>query len=92
MSIVTVYSTGPSCQRCRLTCRRLDELGIRYDLVELHDEHNAALRAYLVDELGFAEAPVVVVDGESCGAWSGFRPDRIDDLAKRAMVSAARVR
>jgi len=29
MTDVTVYSTGPSCQRCRLTCQRLDKIGIR---------------------------------------------------------------
>lgn len=83
MSTVTVYSTGPSCQRCRLTCRRLDELGIRYDLIEIHEEHNAAIRDYLIDELGFAEAPVVVIDADHEDSWAGFRPDRIDNLAKR---------
>lgn len=76
MTTVTVYSTGPACQRCRLTCRRLDELGIRYDLVEVHEEHNAAVRAFLADELGY----VVVVGGRGKDSWSGFRPDRIDDL------------
>ncbi|MEJ1922240.1 glutaredoxin family protein [Microbacterium sp. KHB019] len=83
MTEVTVYSTGPACQRCRLTCRRLDELGIRYDLIEIHEEHNAALRAYLVDELGYAEAPVVVVGDGPESSWAGFRPDRIDALATR---------
>lgn len=78
MTVVTVYSTGPSCQRCRLTCQRLDALGIRYDLVDIHAEHNAAVRAFLVDELGYREAPIVEA-GDEC--WSGFRPDRIDALA-----------
>jgi glutaredoxin-like protein NrdH len=80
---VTVYSSGPTCQRCRLTCRRLDELGILYDVVEIHEEHSTALRAYLVDELGYTEAPVVVIGDDTDNAWSGFRPDRIDDLARR---------
>lgn len=70
MTVVTVYSTGPSCQRCRLTCQRLDALGIRYDLVDIHAEHNAAVRAFLVDELGYSEAPLV---GDT--RWSGFRSD-----------------
>lgn len=81
MTEVTVYSTGPGCQRCRLTCRRLDELGIRYDLIEIHEEHDAALRAFLVDELGYTEAPVVVVGAGRATTWAGFRPDRIDALA-----------
>ncbi|WP_404473578.1 glutaredoxin family protein [Microbacterium aerolatum] len=83
MTEVMVYSTGPACQRCRLTCRRLDELGIRYDLIEIHEEHNAALRTYLVDELGYVEAPVVVVGDGRDNSWAGFRPDRIDALASR---------
>lgn len=78
MTTVTVYSTGPTCQRCRLTCRRLDELGIRYDLVDMHAEHNAAVRAFLVDELGYREAPVVEAGDVR---WSGFRPDLIDAIA-----------
>lgn len=71
-------SSGPSCQRCRLTCRRLDALGIRYDLVDIRAEHNAAVRAFLMDELGYREAPIVEAGDER---WSGFRPDRIDALA-----------
>lgn len=82
MSEVTVYSTGPSCQRCRLTCQRLDELGVRYDVVELHEAHNAAIRAFLVDELGYREAPIVETDrGQT--RWTGFRPDLIDALGQR---------
>lgn len=75
---VTVYSTGPSCQRCRLTCQRLDALGIRYDVVDIHAEHNAEIRALLVDELGYREAQIVE-NGDT--RWSGFRPDLIDGLA-----------
>lgn len=82
MTDVTVYSTGPSCQRCRLTCQRLEEIGIRYDLVDIHEAHNAAVRAFLVDELGYREAPIVEVD-HGCDRWSGFRPDLIDALAAK---------
>lgn len=83
MTTVTVYSTGPSCQRCRLTCQRLDALGIRYDLVDIHAQYNAALRAFLVDELGYREAPIVEVGADR---WSGFRPDLIDALAEALRV------
>ena len=82
MTDVTVYSTGPSCQRCRLTCQRLDEIGIRYDLVDIHEAHNAGVRAFLVDELGYREAPVVDID-HGRDRWSGFRPDLIHALATR---------
>lgn len=77
MARVTVYSTGPTCQRCRLTCQRLDALGICYDLVDIQAQHNAAVRAFLVDELGYREAPIVEIEDTR---WSGFRPDLIDEL------------
>lgn len=83
MTTITVYSTGPDCQRCRLTCQRLDALGIHFDLVDIHEEHNAAVRAFLVDELGYREAPIVEV-GDT--RWSGFRPDLIDAILKRAIL------
>lgn len=84
MTNITVYSTGPACQRCRLTCQRLDALGLRYDLVDVHDEHNAAVRAFLVDELGSRKAPIVQV-GDA--RWSGFRPDLIETLARENGVA-----
>ncbi|WP_313479886.1 glutaredoxin family protein [Microbacterium sp.] len=84
MTQVTVYSTGPACQRCRLTCQRLDALGIRYDLVDIHDEHNAAVRRFLVEELGYREAPIVQA-GDS--RWAGFRPDFIDGVARGLGIS-----
>jgi hypothetical protein len=34
----------------------------------------------VVDELGYTEAPVVVVDEHD--HWSGFRPDQIDRIAR----------
>ena len=87
MTDVTVYSTGPSCQRCRLTCQRLDEIGIRYDLVNIHEAHNAAIRAFLVDELGYREAPIVDID-HGQNRWFGFRPDLIDALATQLDIVA----
>jgi glutaredoxin-like protein NrdH len=75
---VTVYSR-PDCQQCRLTYVALDRAGIVYTVVDV-TRHDAA-RRYVVDELGHAAAPVVVVDGDPARHWSGFRPDRIAALA-----------
>jgi glutaredoxin-like protein NrdH len=77
---VTVYSR-PDCQQCRLTYVALDRAGIGYTVVDV-TRHDAA-RRYVVDELGHAAAPVVVVDGDPGPVrhWSGFRPDRIAALA-----------
>ena len=81
MVSVTLYTTGPACVQCRLTRRRLDEAGIRYSEIDLSMEVNAAARDYVTEDLGYSQAPIVVVDDEPEHHWSGFRPDRIDHLA-----------
>lgn len=73
---VTVY-TKPSCVQCTATYRALDSKGIEYEVHDL-SEDAAALQA--VKELGYLQAPVVVTDDEH---WSGFRPDKIAELAGR---------
>ena len=84
MEPVTVYTTGPSCVKCTMTKRMLDGAGIPFVEVDVTLNENAAAHAYITDELGYTEAPVVVVDDED--HWSGFRPDKIDELAKRAIL------
>lgn len=74
---ITVYTTGPSCIRCTMTKRVLDQKGLTY--LEVDIRANEQARAYVVDELGYTEAPVVVVTDED--HWSGFRPDHIDRVA-----------
>lgn len=79
----TVYTTGPSCQRCNLTKRAMDKRGLPYVEVDIR-EHPGA-RDYVTEELGYTEAPVVVVeDGTGQDHWSGFRPDQIDRVAAHA--------
>lgn len=73
---VTVY-TKPSCVQCTATYRALDSKGIDYEVLDLSVDEGA-LEA--VKQLGYLQAPVVVTDGEH---WSGFRPDKIDELASR---------
>lgn len=81
MLSVTVYSTGSSCQRCRLTIRKLEEARIRFTVIDVTDADNLAAREFITDDLGYSEAPVVIVDDEPQHHWSGFRPDLIDRLA-----------
>ncbi|GAA1601821.1 glutaredoxin-like protein NrdH [Leucobacter chromiireducens] len=73
---ITVY-TKPSCVQCTATYRALDSKGIEYNVLDLSQDE-AALEA--VKELGYLQAPVVVTDEEH---WSGFRPDKISELASR---------
>lgn len=72
----TVY-TKPSCVQCTATYRALDSKGIEYDVVDLSEDPSAL---ETVKELGYLQAPVVVTDDEH---WSGFRPDKISQLASR---------
>ena len=74
---ITVYTTGPSCGRCTLTKNVLTSKGIEFDEVNIRDNEDA--RTYVVEELGYTEAPVVVVTDED--HWSGFRPDHINRIA-----------
>lgn len=78
MYTVTVYTT-PNCIRCDITRRALDKAGINHRTVDVAAD--PALREYVTAELGYTEAPVVVVDQDADHHWSGFRPDKIKALA-----------
>ena len=73
---ITVY-TKPACVQCTATYRALDSKGIEYEVLDLSQDP-AALEQ--VKALGYLQAPVVITDEDH---WSGFRPDKIDELASR---------
>lgn len=84
---ITVYSQ-PACVQCNATYRWLDRRGLAYEVIDVTTDA-AALAA--VRALGYLRAPIVIVrdaDGTVAAHWSGFDPDRIDDLANRALVAA----
>ena len=68
--MVIVYSK-PACVQCTMTTRALDAQGIEYEMFDVTTDSNALDK---VRELGYMQAPVVVVDMDH---WSGFQPDRI---------------
>lgn len=76
---ITVY-TKPACQPCKQTQRVLDRAGVPYDSQDMsRDLH--ALEA--VRELGYAQAPVVIVSfGDPVQEihWSGLRPDMLQEF------------
>lgn len=75
---VRVYTT-PNCAQCMLTKRLMDTLGIAYAIEDAtQPEAIAALKEY-----GFLAAPVVVVGEAGDDMWSGFKPDRIKEIAAR---------
>ncbi len=63
--------------QCKATYRALEARGINYEIIDV-SEDPAALE--LVKALGYLQAPVVVAEGDH---WSGFRPDKIDELAAK---------
>jgi len=73
---VTVY-TKPSCVQCTATYRALNARGIEFEVFDVSVDEKA-LQA--VKDLGYLQAPVVIADEEH---WSGFRPDKIDELAAK---------
>jgi glutaredoxin-like protein NrdH len=73
---ITVY-TKPSCVQCTATYRALDSKGIEYEVLDVSTDEQA-LEA--VKSLGYMQAPVVITDDDH---WSGFRPDKINELASR---------
>lgn len=76
---VTVYSK-PLCVQCDATKRTLRKTGIEFTEVDITETPDAL--AYITDELGYVQAPVVVVeDGTGEDHWSGFRPDCIKRIA-----------
>lgn len=78
---VTLY-TKPACVQCTATYRGLDSKGIEYEVIDLSENPEALEQ---VKALGYLQAPVVITDDDH---WSGFRPDKIDELADRLAYAA----
>jgi glutaredoxin-like protein NrdH len=72
-----VVYVKPACVQCTATFRALDAKGIEYDVFDLSEDPDALEQ---VKSLGYLQAPVVFTDEDH---WSGFRPDKIDEYARR---------
>lgn len=81
---VTVY-TKPSCPQCNATKRQLDKQGIAYDVIDIATTEGALEK---LQAAGFRQAPVVITDNDS---WSGYRPDKIKELAMAMSAADAPV-
>ena len=73
---ITVY-TKPACVQCNATYKALEKQGVAYEKVDITLDTQA--RDYVM-ALGYLQAPVVITDEDH---WSGFRPDKINELAAR---------
>jgi glutaredoxin-like protein NrdH len=72
--MIQVYC-NPHCVQCNATKRELEKRQIPYEVVELEKNEEAMEK---VKELGYRQAPVVIVS--DLLHWSGFRPDIIAAL------------
>jgi len=73
--MVTVYSKQ-DCQGCRMTKRKLDDLGVAYTVRDVEVDPDALGQ---VVALGYSGLPVVHTSaGEH---WQGYRPDKLQALA-----------
>ncbi len=81
---ITIY-TKPACFGCRKTAEKFTEAHM--DFTEVNETQQPAALEYVTEELGYSQAPVVVVDDDF--HWSGLNPNNIDlaiKLAKEAVV------
>ena len=76
--IVRVYSK-PNCGQCAATIRKLNLLGVEHVVEDATDPQTVAA----LKELGYLSAPVVCVGVSNDDMWSGYRPDRIEEIARR---------
>lgn len=77
---IGVYSKD-DCQQCKATKRALDKRGVAYTESDLADYPHVVAYA---EEQGWTTAPIVLVHdvtGQLVAAWSGFRLDKIKEVA-----------
>jgi Glutaredoxin-like protein NrdH len=73
--MTTVY-TKPNCVQCNMTKRHMDKIGVEYTTVDITEDPTALDKLI---QMGYKAAPVVMTeDGEH---WSGFQPEKINELA-----------
>ncbi len=88
---MTVYSKPFGCIQCDMTYKVLAREGlvegVHYSRVDITEPANADQLEYITEELGYAQAPVVVIDARQ--HWSGFRPDQIRRSAQWVRANAA---
>lgn len=84
---ITVY-TKPACVQCNATYRKLDNLVLNYQSIDV-SKHEKDLE--FIKNLGYLQAPVVVikVNGTMVDHWSGFQPDKIGALAEQVQQAQA---
>ncbi|WP_411730939.1 glutaredoxin family protein [Paeniglutamicibacter sp.] len=81
---ITIY-TKPGCFGCRKTAEKFTEARVAFTEVDI-TQKLAALE-YVTEELGYSQAPIVVVDDDF--HWSGLNPTNIAVAIKLAKEEVA---
>lgn len=81
---ITVY-TKPDCFGCSKTVEKFEAAGIDFQKVDI--TQNPAALAYVTEELGYSQAPIVVIDDEN--HWAGLNPIKIEQAIARAAALVA---
>lgn len=74
--MTTVY-TRPECIQCDRTTSQLTKKAVPFEITDVTTDAQAY--AYITETLGYRQAPVVVTDDGQ--HWSGYRPDKLAQLA-----------
>ncbi|AIW03054.1 NrdH-like glutaredoxin [Mycobacterium phage Stinson] len=77
--MLTIYTTGPECYKCKLTKDAFDKAGVAYTEVRLDQADESVAAKFIA--AGHAHAPVVV-DALTDVMWSDFRRDMIKAAIK----------
>ena len=73
---ITVYEKPTGCFGCEKTKELFDAAGVQFNTVDITTNDQAL--AYITEELGYSQAPVVVYEKDgSEDHWSGLNPVKI---------------
>ena len=76
-----VIYIGPNCVRCDQTMRILDQSGVEYQTINVHENESAMEH---MKSLGYSSLPVVFAPEDSdIGHWSGFDIMKIRELTAK---------
>lgn len=73
--MVKVIGT-PSCMKCKMTVRKMEQLGIEHTYLDVSEAPDLVAQAV---SAGHTTAPLVFRGSEFL--WNDFRPDRVAELA-----------
>lgn len=82
MQLCSLMYSKPRCVQCDATKHALNKTGADYDVVDITEDPDALAH---VKSMGYVQAPVVIADGDH---WSGFRPDKVKQIAARPVAAA----